>query len=60
MEFDSLILFLFLLTFGPPVLFFLIGIVTWRRKRNTAKVFLIVGAVWLIIGGGTCLSILMG
>lgn len=53
-----LILFLFLITFGPPVLLFIIALVKRNRNRDSAKVLFILAAVWLIVGGGICASML--
>ena len=55
-----LITICFLITFGPPVIFFIIGLAKRNSNKDTAKVFLILSAVWLIIGGGMCLSIMNG
>jgi hypothetical protein len=49
-----------MLMFGVPVIIFIVGLVKWRTKRNTAKNLFILAAVWLIIGGGICASLLMG
>mgnify|MGYP003578790379 CR=1 FL=1 len=54
----TLILICFAITFGPPVLFFIVGLVRHIKKDlQAAKVFYILAAVWLIVGGGTCASI---
>jgi hypothetical protein len=55
-----LIPLLFLITFGPPILFLILGLSRWKSDRRTARVFLILGTAWLIIGGGACASILTG
>ena len=54
-----LIGFLFLITFGPPVLFLILGIVKHSRNKDSAKVFFILAAVWFIVGGGLCASIML-
>jgi hypothetical protein len=55
-----IIFFLFFISFGIPTIFFLIALFRWKTNKNLAKVFLIIGIVWLIIGGGSCLSLLNG
>jgi hypothetical protein len=55
-----LIIFCFLITFAPPVIFFLIGLFKHRKNKNAARNFYIIAAVWLIIGGGTCASLILG
>lgn len=55
-----LITICFLITFGPPVIFFIIGLIKHNRNRNAAKIFYIIAAVWLIVGGGMCASIMTG
>lgn len=54
----TLILILFLITFAPPVIFLVMAAVKWKRDPGKAKIFLILGTLWLIIGGGSCLSIM--
>ena len=56
----TLIAICFLITFGPPALFLLIGLLKWKSDRSKAKIFLILGTVWLIIGGGACLNLIVG
>lgn len=56
-----LILFLFFLAFGVPLILLIIGFSRWKNgDHRAAKVFFIFGTVWLIIGGGSCLSMLYG
>jgi hypothetical protein len=52
------IMLCYLVTFGPPVLFLIIGLATRSRNKNTAKIFFILATVWFVIGGGTCASIM--
>jgi len=54
----TLIILCFSITFGPPIIFLIVGFVKRIQKKRSAKVFLILGTVWLIIGGGICFSIL--
>lgn len=54
----ALIFLCIMLTFGVPVIIFIVGLVKWHTKRNTAKNLFILAAVWLIIGGGICASLL--
>ena len=57
---DGLIIFLFGITFGPPILLFLIGSILHQNgKKNTAKAFFTIALVYLIIGGGLCLSFMV-
>ena len=53
-----LIISLFMITFAPPVIFLIIGLVKYNKSRDAAKIFFILGATWLIIGGGICLSLM--
>jgi len=53
-----LIVICFLITFGPPVLLFVMGVVRRNRNQDSAKILFIVAAVWFIVGGGICASIL--
>jgi hypothetical protein len=55
----TLIAFCFFITFGPPVLFLVVGVAQHNSNRNKAKVFYILSAVWLTVGGGICASIMM-
>lgn len=54
----TLIAICFGITFGPPVLFFIIGMV--KRRKDSGKIFFILAAVWFIVGGGICASIMTG
>jgi hypothetical protein len=54
----TLIMICFLITFGPPVIFFIIGIAKRNTNRDSSKTFLILAALWLIVGGGICASLL--
>lgn len=56
----ALILFCFAITFGPPAIFLIVGIAKRNTDRRLSNVLLIIGTAWLIIGGGTCLSIWAG
>lgn len=51
---------LFLLAFGPPIVMLIISLVLWKKNRKLAVIFLIIGLLWLVIGGGSCLTLLMG
>ncbi|HEY0741673.1 MAG TPA: hypothetical protein VGD40_09425 [Chryseosolibacter sp.] len=48
----------FFITFGPPVLFFVIGLVKRHRQKDSAVLYFILSAAWLIIGGGICASLM--
>jgi uncharacterized membrane protein len=54
------IMLCFGITFGPPVLLVIISLAKRKTNKQASKWFLILGIVWLIIGGGACLSILTG
>jgi len=54
----TLIAICFSITFAPPIVFFIIGLI--KRKSEKGKVFFILAAVWFIVGGGICASILSG
>lgn len=56
---ELLILFCFFVTFGIPVILFFIGWSNHERNRNAAKAFYIIAAVWLLIGGGICATIML-
>ena len=52
----ALILFVM---FGPPLVLVILGLSRQKTNTQAAKVFYILAAVWLIVGGGTCATILM-
>lgn len=54
-----LIALCFLITFGPPVMFFILGLFKHNRNKNAAKTYYIMAAVWLIAGGGICATIML-
>lgn len=56
----TLIISLFFITFAPPVIFLIIGLVKRNTNKDTAKVFFILAAAWFIIGGGICASMMGG
>ena len=57
---DGLFLLIFLVLFGPAVLFGIIGLVLRiNAKKKAGKVFLILAGVYLLISLGTC-GVLMG
>ena len=59
MEGLALLIFLaFFVSFGIPVILLIIGLAQRRKNKDKAKVYFIIGTIWLIVGGGTCLSIL--
>lgn len=53
-----LVLFLFGITFVPPIIFFIVGFVRRKTNKQAANVSFILGAIWLIIGGGICATIM--
>lgn len=54
----ALIIGLFLITFAPPVIFFIIGLFKRSTNKDTAKLFFILAAAWFIIGGGICFTMM--
>lgn len=46
--------------FGPPLLFLIIGMVKRNTNKEMAKLFFILAAAWLMIGGGICASMMIG
>lgn len=57
---DGLFLLIFLVLFGPAVLFGIIGfILRLNAKKKAGKVFFILAGVYLLISLGTC-GVLMG
>jgi len=57
---DGLISLMFALMFGPAILLFIIAIIfKLKNKKKTAKIFWILGVVYLIISFGICGSLMM-
>jgi len=57
---DGLISLMFALMFGPAILLFIIAIIfNVKNKKKTAKIFWILGVVYLIISFGICGSLMM-
>jgi hypothetical protein len=54
----TFIFLILLVMFGPPLLFTIIGFVMRNSNKQAAKIFFILAAGWLIIGGGICASIM--
>ena len=55
----QLIALILVVMFGPPVAFFIIGLVKRKSNPEAAKIFYIVAIVYLLVGGGICASMLM-
>ena len=55
---ETIILLIMLIMFGPPLLFAIIGFVQRKSNKRIAKIFFILAAVWLIVGGGICATIM--
>jgi hypothetical protein len=53
-----LIMLILGIMFGPPVVFFIVGLKKRSTNREASTVFFILGVAWLVIGGGICASIL--
>lgn len=58
MEIGSLIFLILLVMFGPPVLFIILGAVKRTSNKETSRIFFVLAAVWLLVGGGICASIM--
>jgi hypothetical protein len=57
----GIIIFLVLaVMFGPPLVFLIVGLKKRTSNKESAKVFYILAAVYLVIGGGICASLLTG
>ena len=54
----ELSLMFFSVWFGPPAIFAIIGLVKRKSDPAAAKGFFIFAVVWVLIGGGICLSLL--
>jgi hypothetical protein len=52
-----IVLCLFLM-FGAPLILIIAGLVRLRTKKDSAKKLLIIGIAWLVIGAGTCATLL--
>lgn len=59
-NFDGIIFFMFLLLFGPALVFFLVGLALRKKHKKAAKVFFILGVVYMIISLGTCGILISG
>lgn len=53
-----LIFICFAITFGPPIILFAVGLSKRKNDTNTSNLFFILAALWLLVGGGICASIL--
>jgi len=52
---DGLVVFLFSIMLGPPILLFIGGIFARKKsKMKTAKVLFILAGVYLLVGLGIC------
>lgn len=55
---DSLLSFIILVLFGPPIILTIIGFVLlFREKKKAANVFFILAVLYIIIGLGICNSV---
>lgn len=57
-DYAIMILFFFGITFGPPLILFIVGFVKRKTNKQASNVSFVLGAIWLIIGGGICATIL--
>jgi hypothetical protein len=46
------------LMFGPPIIFLAIGVAKRNTNKQTAKLFYILAAVYILVGGGICATLL--
>ncbi len=44
--------------FGPPIAFFIYGFYKRKTDPQRAKMFYILGVVYLVVGGGICYSLI--
>ena len=49
---------IFLIIFGPPILLFSTGLRKSKTNADKAKVYYILAVIYLIVAGGTCATIL--
>ncbi|HET6540630.1 MAG TPA: hypothetical protein VFG46_09110 [Chryseolinea sp.] len=54
-----IIILILAVMFGPPLVFFIIGLNKRNTNKESAKVFYILAVVYLVIGGGICASMLL-
>ena len=58
---DGIVVFIFLILFGPALLFVIIGIVLLTRgKKKAGKILMILGGVYLLISLGICGAMIGG
>ncbi|SHI47134.1 hypothetical protein SAMN04488513_101389 [Pseudozobellia thermophila] len=58
---DGLVTLLFLIMFGPAIVFLIIGVVLLsKQKKKPGKIFVILAGVYLLISLGVCGTILIG
>lgn len=58
---DGLVALIFLVMFGPAILFLIIGfILFFKEKKKAAKIFFILTGVYLLISLGVCGGIMGG
>ena len=51
---DGLVFMIFLIMFGPAVLFVIIGLMVRKKNKKSAKVFYILAGIYLVISLGIC------
>ena len=51
---DGLVFMIFLIMFGPAVLFVIIGLMVRKKNKKSAKVFYILAGIYLVISLGVC------
>ncbi|PHI21000.1 hypothetical protein CEQ90_04755 [Lewinellaceae bacterium SD302] len=55
---DGIFLLIFGIMFGPPILLTVIGLFTYPRSKEGAKVLFILALVYLVVGLGICGSMM--
>ncbi|WP_350289569.1 hypothetical protein [uncultured Croceitalea sp.] len=52
---DGLVVLIFLILFGPALLFLIIGIILYaKQKKKAGKIFFILTGIYLLISLGVC------
>lgn len=59
-EFVTMIIGINVVLFLPPIILLIVGLVQLFKKKSSAKVYLIIAVVYLLVSGGMCASFLNG
>jgi hypothetical protein len=57
MNIEIILGIILLVMFGPPLLFLILGLARRKTDKEIAKLFYVLAAGWLIVGGGICASL---